>query len=1087
MLGNGKKVLFVSEKQAALNVVYENLKRVGLDSFALELHSHKANKKEFIDELYKTANLPQYDIQNEAFDMEKKYSELEEQLKEYRSVLHQIVPRLNMSLYDIFARYLSLERPSFVYPIESIENKSKEYLDSVLDLLHQYKLASDSLGYDYRYSPFYGFSCLDTNYIRYKAKDNFELLLSFFEDKLDTINDINKKLPLHLVSYQDLVSKVPFLSNFVGLNYFLPDYFNKNNRNNLLDTLETYLETKEYLEKSTLDRFFDLNILKEDVTKFTYDFKLASSYKLKWFKPSYHKLKKQINLYTKIKMRDSDLVLKLSEALEYLKKEELYNQSLNNLPSGYRPYEYELIYQDLCNLKDIPFDLDLTLESYRELKSRCLDILVHFKERNQLNLEEYTSLFDSSVINLVSDDLVKVTKILKKMNDQIDLLPVHAQRIDILTELSKLDCLVFLNKAIEEKVNLNHLGAVYESLFLKANLYYEIDQYAILRKFTGLAVDELIAQFKRLSKVHLDANKAMIISKLSKQRPDGSILAGTEFAVLIKEFNKSRRQKPIRLLLEEISSLILTIKPVFLMSPLSVSTYLKSELNMFDIVIFDEASQVFAWDAVGAIYRAKQCIIIGDSKQMPPSNFFNAIMNDEEEDNYDNDLESILDQGSSSFMTKRLNWHYRSRSEELIAFSNKAFYDSSLITIPQAKSHSKGFGVDYVYVNGIYEARLRCNHIEAKTIVKLVFEHFDQNPKQSLGVVAFSNVQADLIAAMIEDYLNEHQEYASFFKEDLKEPFFVKNLETVQGDERDRIIFSICFGYNKDHQFYQRFGPLNNLGGERRLNVAITRAKYNITVVSSIHASDIRLENTDSLGVKLLKEYLDYAEHVTTPSLVEAKVLDSSIEVIASYIESLGFLVEKSIGSSGFKIDIAVKHPLTQEYVVAIMLDGKTYCLGSCSDANYLQELLLNRLGWNYYRIFMPLWFEHEVEQKEKLKKYLNHLFNHAKIHKEEQLTNSKSYLVESKEEFDDCFEAYQAVTDEKIKSLYQSKTTAQIINYIVKKEEPIHEEYLLKRICFMYGRTKVTNIVRELFLADLNKLNLLKENDYLMSKEIGP
>ena len=162
-------------------------------------------------------------------------------------------------------------------------------------------------------------------------------------------------------------------------------------------------------------------------------------------------------------------------------------------------------------------------------------------------------------------------------------------------------------------------------------------------------------------------------------------MLGSKFSILVKEYNKSRKQKPIRLLLEEIFDLILDIKPVFLMSPLSVSTYLNSELNMFDAVIFDEASQVYAWDALGAIYRAKQCIIIGDSKQMPPSNFFTSLIEDEEE--YENDRESILDKASTVFSTKRLQYHYRSKSEELIQFSNQKFYDNKLITFPQAKPH----------------------------------------------------------------------------------------------------------------------------------------------------------------------------------------------------------------------------------------------------------------------------------------------------------------------------------------------------------------------------------------------------------------
>ena len=199
-----------------------------------------------------------------------------------------------------------------------------------------------------------------------------------------------------------------------------------------------------------------------------------------------------------------------------------------------------------------------------------------------------------------------------------------------------------------------------------------------------------------------------------------------------------------------------------------------------------------------------------------------------------------------------------------------------------------------------------------------------------------------------------------------KEPFFVKNLETVQGDERDRIIFSICYGYNEDGKFYQRFGPLNNIGGERRLNVAITRAKYNVAVVTSIKASDISLDNTNSIGVKLLKEYLDYAENVTNKTLTGNKEIDGITKDIVNVLQEEGYMVKCDIGESVFKIDIAVMHPLTKEWVVAVMLDGKSYRIGSCSDVNRLQELLLNRLGWKYYRVFSTLWISNKDIEKDK-------------------------------------------------------------------------------------------------------------------------
>ncbi len=1078
MIGNGKKVLFVSEKQAALNVVYENLRRAGLETFALELHSHKANKKEVIEELYKTAILPHYDIQNDAFNAEKKFTVIYEKLEDYRQTIHHKIDRLQMTLYEVYSDYLDLPSVVLTLPIKNIEQKDGLYLEQILTLLQQYQESAVALGYDYHEGPFYGFSTQDVQYIRFEAQKDLNDLELFYQDQLKIRDALNEKLPLRLKSYQDLVNQTDLLSTIVSFNYFMPEYFIKRQRTSLLDHLEDYLKASQYLEKSTLDQFLDLNILAIELSVLTYQFESASKKKLKWLSPTYHRLKKQFKPYMKMKIKDKDLVLKLKEAMEYQKFKVQKEDSLALLPKGYRHYEYELIYRDLLSIQKIPFDLQLTETTYLELKDFLLSILSQLKKNNDFKLNHYIPNFDSTIINLVDDDINMIYHKIKGMNDSIDLLPIHAQRIEILTKLNDLGGLEYLDLALSQKISLEELGNQYKALFLQTNIYYEVDHDPILKEFSGLGVDQILEEFKKLDQLHLETNKAIIVSKLSKQRPDDSILSGSKFAILIKEYNKTRKQKPIRVLLEEIFDLVLDIKPVFLMSPLSVSTYLNSQLDLFDVVIFDEASQVFAWDALGAIYRAKQCIIIGDSKQMPPSSFFTATLTDDEESE-ENDLESILDKGSEAFPTKRLMWHYRSRSEELIAFSNKAFYDSNLITIPQAKKHTKGFGIDFIKVeNGVYEVKSRTNLIEAQRVVELVFEHFDTKSEESLGVVAFSNTQAELISDLIMDHLSHNPKYQKYFSDEVKEPFFVKNLETVQGDERDTIIFSICYGYNKDNKFYQRFGPLNNIGGERRLNVAVTRAKYNICVVSSIEAKDIRLEHTESFGVKLLKDYLDYAAHASEPPLAENEKKDGVVNDVVDFLTNKGFMVQKFVGTSSFRIDIAVQHPLTAEYMVAIMLDGASYQIGSCSDVNYLQELLLNRLGWKYYRIFSTLWINQQPQQQEKLLAFLDNVF----LNKEKPIEEAPavSYLVEADDDFDSSFIPYPMVTEDKIKELYQNKTPSQIIQYIVEKEEPIHKEYLLKRICFMYGRTKVTNIVRELFEKDLSKLSIRTEDDFL-------
>ena len=523
------------------------------------------------------------------------------------------------------------------------------------------------------------------------------------------------------------------------------------------------------------------------------------------------------------------------------------------------------------------------------------------------------------------------------------------------------------------------------------------------------------------------------------------------------------------------------------MSPLSVSTYLASELNMFDVVIFDEASQIFACDAFGSIYRGKQCIVIGDTKQMPPTSFFQAsaetigsqVDDDVQEEEYD--LDSILDKASETFETKGLKWHYRSRTEELIVFSNKSFYDSNLITIPQSKKHEKGFGIDYYYIeDGLYDAGSRTNPMEAQKICDMVFDHLDTSD-ESVGVVAFSNVQAELIQSLIEKRLKKEPKYEKFFDPELEEPVFVKNLESVQGDERDRIIFSICYGFNKDGKFYQRFGPLNASGGERRLNVAITRAKINVSVVASIKYSDIR-DNPDSLGVTKLKEYLKFAENVKDDKNYEED--DSgTIKALTEKIEELGYEVIPNYGYSSFKVDMAIKKD--DEYVLAIMIDGKNNYSTNLSDNYRLERMLLERQGWRYYKLFTTSWINDPEVELERIHQAIEGTL----VEGENYESNTKEISFIRREDNDDIIDTSFAVYDyldrNIAKKSFQAGGMQQLLKELIRVETPIHKEYLVKRVQELLGYEKITNDLRQSINDSLPE-RLLKIGDFYFNFKVS-
>ena len=422
------------------------------------------------------------------------------------------------------------------------------------------------------------------------------------------------------------------------------------------------------------------------------------------------------------------------------------------------------------------------------------------------------------------------------------------------------------------------------------------------------------------------------------------------------------------------------------MSPISVSQFLAPEAMKFDLVLFDEASQIVPEDAIGAIYRGKYIVVAGDSKQLPPTSFFQkAFFDDDEWDELNDEglecFDSILDICTGIGLPENtLRWHYRSKHEDLIAFSNHRFYDDKLITFPSAIAKHDCFGVKFVRVrDGIYyRGGRRDNPKEAEEVANLVFEHFTNYPHKTLGVVAFSIAQKEAIDDAIELKRKERPEYEGFFKEDRLEGFFVKNLENVQGDERDVIIFSIGYARDERGQLTMNFGPLNKQGGERRLNVAITRAREKIILVSSIRASDMVLDSIrNTPGVLTLYHYLDYAERgPVSLQLTNANggEFESPLEQeVAGEIRRLGYDVVPQVGCSGYRIDLGVIDPANPgSFILGIECDGATYHSSySARDRDRLREQILKQLGWKIYRIWSPSWVSRREVEISKLRQAL--------------------------------------------------------------------------------------------------------------------
>lgn len=425
----------------------------------------------------------------------------------------------------------------------------------------------------------------------------------------------------------------------------------------------------------------------------------------------------------------------------------------------------------------------------------------------------------------------------------------------------------------------------------------------------------------------------------------------TEKYLLDREIAKKKRHIPIRQLLRRAAKALQALKPCFMMSPLSVAQYLEPGKISFDLVIMDEASQIRPEDALGAIARTSQVVVVGDENQLPPTTFFERINETiEEEDETAMDIESILDRCNNLFQRKRLKWHYRSEHESLIAFSNRQFYDEELIVFPSPYRKDICLGVQRKYIKGATYSRGK-NLVEAEAVVNAVIEHIKQYPETSLGVVTFNREQRDLI----EDILEKSQKHELWLEraikktEKLEEPFFIKNLENVQGDERDVIFISTTYGPDTETgKVYQRFGPIGGAAGWRRLNVMYTRAKKRVKVFTSMLPTDLNITDSTPRGVRELRAYLEYAQHGCFPDLgiTSKKEPANDFEIsVARVLNSYGYQTVPQVGVAGFFIDIGVLHPKREsEFILGIECDGATYhSAKSVRDRDRLRQEILEK------------------------------------------------------------------------------------------------------------------------------------------------
>lgn len=669
--------------------------------------------------------------------------------------------------------------------------------------------------------------------------------------------------------------------------------------------------------------------------------------------------------------------------------------------------------------------------------------------------------------------------LIRRYIDRIGDMALWSQHVRKLKEAGLGDVVDEIDDVSEQSM----VNAVYRA-FYKAALEYCRMKLPSFSRFGESAFESSIRRFRDLDMQYMLLCRSILKCHLWQNLPrsDQEATDGSELYMFNKALSATRLRKTIRQLISDSPNIIRRVCPCMLMSPLSVSQYLSADFPKFDIVIFDESSQVTTPKAVGAIGRGLNAVIAGDSKQLPPTSFFKNRA-DEGDDPEAISLDSLLDDCLALDMPETyLQWHYRSRHESLIAFSNRMYYNNSLLTFPSSDDGETK--VSCVFVSdGVYERGSGINRPEAKRVVDEIYRRVmdDEQVKKSIGVISFSVRQQSCIQDELDDRLAADKEFFDRF-ESMEEEVFIKNLETVQGDERDTILFSIGYGPNKNGVVYQNFGPINQEGGARRLNVAVSRARCEMVVFTSMHSTDVKCTGTSPDGVRSLHDFLRFAENGgrfdnqdrNVPKAGNSNILRS----IAGELRANGYVCHFGVGASKFSVDIAVVDPDDPEkYILGILSDGSYRGTENSRDREFKRADVLRGLGWNIARVWSVEWYE---EPDSVIRRLVSTLEDIKAGRYKEEVTASVPAAGEGKRELMSISdvpehagreEPYAPSRFVRETGLFDERAgTADIAQAVIAAEWPIDEEYLIWIVAQQMGIRKLTDQTRKRMTAELRR-----------------
>ncbi len=898
-LYHGRRVLFVAEKMAALEVVQKRLKKIGLDPFCLELHSNKVTKSHLLRQLQQTLDLTRIKDPEQYEQASKELFEQRQQLTGYIRLLHK-KQASGLSLYDCICRYEGIEG-------EGIP-PSAHFVNGLTDSKLQ------------------------------EAAEKIETL--------DTVFAITGPVARHQLQ---------------GLNIYDPSQQTQSQIAEWLSQLASQVETTDKL----------INLINGQA-----GFKQPHSLNgARWAEQLIAKHDALAGQYTEgIFAQDpQQLRAQWTAVCEKWFLPRFFAK--RSFMKGLRAFRADMGEGDVESLFG---QLDAFRQQLREGGLQALPMVPPAAIQACRDLLQGVEKM-KAVCDFDDENLDTLARLIPQWQQALGSSRDWAQWCIRKRELQELH----LEKVVDYMNHASTTGHAAAQAMLKGTYKYMamqiVDSEPQLQMFNGLLFEDAIAKYRDMAKQFQELTKKMLYCKLAANVPSQALkpTAITELGILKRYIATNGRGATIRHIMDQIPTLLPKLCPVMLMSPISVAQFIDLDQPPFDIVCFDEASQMPTSEAVGAIARGKALICVGDPKQMPPTSFFATNAVDEEEADID-DMESILDDCITlSLPARYLTWHYRSKHESLIAFSNAQYYESKLYTFPSVDDRASK--VQLIPVDGTYDyGKTRCNRAEAEAIVKEVVRRLsdDELAKRSIGIVSFSKVQQNLIEDLLTDELAKHADLERKAY-DVEEPIFIKNLENVQGDERDVILFSVGYGPDKTGKVSMNFGPLNNSGGERRLNVAVSRARYEMMVFSTLKPEQIDLRRSSALGVAGLKAFLEFARNgrmAVSAGQVKAPTEHAEIiDAVAGEIRKMGYEVDTSVGRSAFKIDLAVLDPKNdQNYLLGIICDGTRYYETKTErDREICQPGVLQGLGWKLMRLWSVDWLMNKEAVMDRIRKAL--------------------------------------------------------------------------------------------------------------------